>query len=111
MKVSELEGALLDYWVGRAAELPISMLGGMCIWQQNMKPFNPSINWAQGGVIIDRERIEFGRQADDMWGAWIGDLAFDEPGNPTATGPTHLIAAMRAYVASKFGEEVPGSAN
>jgi hypothetical protein len=100
MKVAELQGAMLDYWVARAEGVTgkIDMM------------YMPSTDWATGGPIIDREKIEFGRRVDDMWGAWIGDLAFDEQSDPTGTGPTHLIAAMRAFVASKLGEEVPDSA-
>lgn len=57
---------------------------------------HPSTDWAQGGPIIDREGIEFrasGTQASIVDGR-------------TYYGPTHLIAAMRCYVASKLGEEV-----
>jgi hypothetical protein len=139
MKVAELSGALLDYWVAKAGHpmlegLTIKSRGdhyvGLCAendvcciicdkgrlhrielcGKYGIGPhdeFSPSSNWAHGGPIIEREGIEFGRQADNMWGAWIEDLAFDEPMNPTATGPIHLIAAMRAYVASKFGDTVP----
>jgi hypothetical protein len=133
MKVADLEGEYLDLWVAKAEgyefsddslKIGLALLGehpaiifrshdgclGRSIDGGGDGPWVPSKNWAQGGPIIDREKIEFGRRADDMWGAWIGDLAFDEPSSPSGTGQTHLIAAMRAYVASTFGEEVPGSA-
>jgi hypothetical protein len=61
--------------------------------------FAPSTDWAQGGPIIERERIELRGDGDEGW------IAYDNL-NPTQKGPTPLIAAMRCYVASKLGEEV-----
>ena len=56
-------------------------------------------DWAQGGPIIEREKIEtYWHTALDMWAArHDGNLRY---------GPTPLIAAMRCYVASKLGDEV-----
>jgi hypothetical protein len=62
--------------------------------------YEPSTNWAQGGQIIERERITVEYSADpDTWCACI--MADQE-----VYGPTALIAAMRCYVASEMGEEV-----
>lgn len=79
----------------------------MCVpapsWVQ---PFEPSTNWAQGGPIIERERISI-RQ-------WVNVpiahayMPVDNAGwSSDASSP--LIAAMRCYVASKLGDivEVP----
>lgn len=72
-----------------------------------------STDWAHGGPLIEREQItvmhfEPGTTAGDEWEAYIGDVCprrLDiEPAD--GEGPTALIAAMRAYVASKLGEEV-----
>jgi hypothetical protein len=57
-----------------------------------------STNWAQGGPIIERERISITHQVG-RWAAQTDDDLF-------AYGPTPLIAAMRCYVASKLGDEV-----
>lgn len=59
-----------------------------------------STNWAQGGPIIEREKIQTG------W--WHTEWqAQNWQGNPnTQCGPTPLIAAMRCYVASKLGDDV-----
>lgn len=109
MKVSELEGALLDYWVGRAdgriklrtshretqaLHIPDGSGGG--VWVS----YSPSADWAQGGPIIDQERISVKQPADG------GAHAYFDGRNATVAGPTPLIAAMRAYVASKLGDEV-----
>ena len=65
-------------------------------------PYQPSKNWAQGGPIIEREKIK----VDPRKGNWEATI-WNEPQirNPSY-GPTHLIAAMRCYVASKLGDEV-----
>ena len=63
---------------------------------------NYSNDWAQGGPILDRERITI-RQCTDMP---IIHAYMPHDGAPWGAGPTPLIAAMRCYVASKLGREV-----
>jgi hypothetical protein len=115
VKVSELSGALLDYWVARAAGItnaneneikyPPKVYFGPLDGSKDMELFSPSTNWAHGGPIIERERIMLdGRsRAGNPINYWCARLA---PGR-LYFGETALVAAMRAYVASKFGEEVP----
>ena len=75
--------------------------------------YQPSANWFQSGPIIERGEIRISCADDKRWWAErrMGldgkqgfctsfDKAFVE------IGPTPLIAAMRAYVSSKFGEKV-----
>ena len=64
--------------------------------------YSPSINWALGGPIIERERITV-RQWTDMP---IIHAYMPHDGAPWGAGLTPLIAAMRCYVASKLGREV-----
>lgn len=68
-----------------------------------------STDWSLGGPIIARERIDV-TVAGDFWdGKIVGWRGTEEDGvafDTLASGPTPLIAAMRAYVASKFGETV-----
>jgi hypothetical protein len=118
MKVAELKGALLDAWVARAegydvVPAPTDPQGCWVDTGGTPFPFRPSTDWSQGGPIIEREGIA-PFKGHDCWGAevrgespdhWIDTTTYDAD----ATGPTPLIAAMRAYVASKFGEEVPDS--
>ena len=68
--------------------------------------FKPTINWAQGGPIIEQERLAPEPLLDSncvliKWSCrnWKGD-------GSDFYGPTMLIAAMRCCVASKLGEEV-----
>ena len=64
--------------------------------------YSPSINWSQGGPIIEREKINL--EWSRLWDGW---LAPDKRNAATSfLGPTPLIAAMRCYVASKLGDEV-----
>ena len=63
-----------------------------------MQSFKPSTNWAQGGPIIERERIRL-----DPRGVWV---AGHDSSNDEFSSPTPLVAAMRCFVASKLGEEV-----
>jgi hypothetical protein len=93
--VYELEGALLDDAVALALGVSLDLRGLY------------SRDWAQGGPIIERERIEICGKADGVgWYAGAGDAPFTEEREFEALGPTPLIAAMRAYVASKLGDEV-----
>ena len=64
--------------------------------------YSPSINWALGGPIIERERITI-RQWTDMP---IIHAYMPHDGAPWGAGPTPLIAAMRCYVAGRLGGEV-----
>lgn len=126
-KVSELEGALLDAAVAdlelcypwrehspEPCEREITDRGWMHL------PYHPSTEWAQGGPIIERERILLS-PLESVWHAchipsgyapitwkdeYTGEVLEGGGALVTARGPTPLIAAMRAYVASTFGDEV-----
>jgi hypothetical protein len=122
MNVYELTGATLDYWAAKATGREIAwrstgmvvrfLEGGPTDWRL----FSPSTDWAQGGPIIERERIlicacirrEYG------WTAFPGtptdEEYAEEEGKGWSNGPTPLIAAMRCFVASKYGETVPEAA-
>jgi hypothetical protein len=69
--------------------------------------YQPSRDWAHGGPIIEREGIQLwpdtaDDQKDAVPGVWFA-AAWQKAEHQ---GATPLEAAMRAYVASKFGEEV-----
>jgi hypothetical protein len=110
-KVAELEGALLDAVVAMA-------LGDGYGWNEHhafttykngsqKDAFSPSSRWDDGGPIIERERIEVSAvDRDQVYGPTTWNGFADGVGGFMASGPTPLIAAMRAYVASKFGDEV-----
>ena len=100
MKTSELTDTALDRAVGMALQLPASY------WSEG-KCAAFSTDWAFGGPIIEREKIELkylGYDNPPYWGALKFSPSKYE--RKAATGPTPLIAAMRCYVASKLGDEV-----
>lgn len=106
MKVSELEGAELDYWVavaeGKNATLKELLFNNFdCSECGAGLGFTPSTDWLNGGPIIERERIWL---SDDNQ-EWIASCR-PHIDDAIHSGPTPLIAAMRAYVASKFGDTV-----
>ena len=102
MKTSELTGPALDWAVAKCEEYP------MGIWydedslpmvrDDEVPEWKPSTDWAQGGLIIERERINLEPFTDINGEQWSADGAWDSP--------TPLIAAMRCFVASKLGDEV-----
>lgn len=125
IKVSELEGEKLDYWTAKAGEVwktahemfptwtmdprfkGVEIVDGKCVlipnnpFRQDPKIYSPSSDWSQGGPIIEREEITISPVDRGLWGAEIelSRVIYEQ-------GPTPLIAAMRCFVYSKFGEEV-----
>lgn len=112
-KVSELKGAELDYWVARAigVEAKLRTYQGRtdCIGPDYI--FAPSYRWDHGGPIIDELKITvvFHEHLSKTTVPWSAGVSTGDPrlGADRSCGPTPLIAAMRAVVAEKFGEEVP----
>ena len=102
LKANELTGAALDWAVAKCIYEPDDVVicdGRVFAYDDATNGFNPSTNWAQGGPIIERERIELRGDGDEGW------IAYDNL-NPAQKGTTPLIAAMRCYVASKMGDEI-----
>ena len=64
--------------------------------------YSPTTDWAQGGPILDRERITI-RQWTNMPSI---HAYMPHDGAPWGAGPTPLIAAMRCLITSKLGREV-----
>jgi hypothetical protein len=118
MNVDELTGADLNEAVAKClgVEITYDRENG---WWETSDPryaepndphvWSPSTDWAQGGPIIERERMgvwnceavvdaDGNVERDKCW------YAEDKDGDHVQTGPTPLIAAMRCYVASKQGE-------
>jgi len=116
IKTSELTGAALDWAVATAEGLTVetrrhSSYPMLLIFDRGGE-YGPSYNWAQGGPIIEREKLCVGHrhQADPEY-CPINDPATNcwartTAGGYLSHGPTPLIAAMRCYVASKLGNEV-----
>lgn len=111
-KTSELTGDALDWAVAKALEMHVwPTRGGWFTFDSDayseyrndynddkLQSFRPSTNWAQGGWIIERERIS----VLTCCGEWQADI--DE--GVRYYGKTPLVAAMRCYVTSKLSDEV-----
>lgn len=114
MKTSKLSGAHLDYWVAKAAG---DHWGSSEGFRADLQQAPYSTEWTYGGPIIERERIQlwpdycYPGGATDQWralrqGPWSDEQDRMNDTQPLGEGRTPLIAAMRAYVASKLGEVV-----
>lgn len=102
IKTSELTGAALD-WVVSTLESKYSMSLDTDIdgtKRVNVGGMYPewSTDWAQGGPIIEREHIELLWSGQDWTAVTRADKEF--------FGFTPLIAAMRCFVSSRYGDEV-----
>ena len=115
MKTSEMTDAALDWAVAKCEgyiDDPESWMYQAKSTDLKRTTYHPSINWAQGGPIIEREKID--RIATNVSGGFtaskkIVELLDDDNFNVRwvhGSGPTPLIAAMRCYVASKLGDEI-----
>lgn len=103
MKASELEGSALEYWMLRAMEN--KDFEGITFDEFVEGWFWPILGWSEVGPIIERQHIELRR--DGLAWAAIARPDMRDPLACRMTGATALVAAMRCYVASKFGEELP----
>lgn len=125
-KVSELEGALLDAAVAKAlGHRDLQLKNGEWRSRTDDGELSPiaafSDDWAVAGPILENEEISVYHQCD-WWVAGYrihaenGRYYSEETGSDSATiefyGATGastdspLVAVFRAFVASKFGEEV-----
>jgi hypothetical protein len=109
IKTSELTGAALDWAVCEATGMfkaYTQFRSGKNFLKvygvARNKHLHPSTDWAQGGPIIERERVS----TQTTESHWDADMTTPEGKFIQAEGPTPLIAAMRCYVASKLGDTV-----
>ena len=97
MKTNELTGAALDWAVAKCEDKE-GLFGG-----HEVGRLHYSTDWAQGGLIIEREAIQLTPdEYTQTWSAYTTNEG--EPFEAVASTP--LIASMRCYVASKLGDEV-----
>ena len=98
ISTSELIGPALDWAVakceGETEAVQFSPLAS------SKHYFAPSRKWSQGGPLIEREKIDLDFYAKDCEASIRGEKF------TVITGPTPLIAAMRAYVTINLGDEV-----
>jgi hypothetical protein len=66
--------------------------------------YTPSTDWALAGPIIEREKLCITASVEGDWTAFCVSDEMDMQW--ICRGPTPLVAAMRCYVASKFGDDL-----
>lgn len=109
IKTSELIGAKLDLAVAKAAEIPTGVMSGI-LYRKDLPGdtygpgpiFKPSTDWSHGGPLLDHFSVEITGVADGSIAANVGSVGVIKYQH----GDTILIAAMRAIVAAKLGEEI-----
>ena len=110
IKVSEAKDETLNYLVAKAMGVKVypSKSGrwmtadyGEFNHRHGAPWFCPSESWAQGGPIIEREKMT----VESLDTGWLA-TRIEHPAFSEEQGPTPLVAAMRCYVASKLGDEV-----
>jgi len=120
--VAKAEGLSLEFDpMGFRHDAPGSILAGW--WVDDMivghhktnpnqhKGYSPSTDFAQGGPIIEREKIDLFTEKGTLE-SWCASAARHQNGQRLvgwrlhAYGPTPLIAAMRCYVVSKLGGRI-----
>lgn len=110
IKVSEATNHQLNWLVAQCQEVKIFDFAdrhkakrGYVLYATSIESvdweYSPTTYWSQGGPIIYREKVTTSDDGQDGWAAGYR-------GTLTYFGPTPLVAAMRAYVTSKLGDEV-----
>lgn len=111
VKTSELSGAALDWAVAKCEE-PI---GGYKAWVQDdldkgiLHGMSYSSNWSFGGPIIESGCIGIDTNpcgSAESHFAWKAIIDVPDCDVVEMHGDKPLVAAMRCYVASKFGDEM-----
>lgn len=112
IKVRGLEGSQLDYWAAIADGVEVEIRSdGMCCLKKVCALYQPSTNWWIGGPIIEREHINV-EAVYRVNGGWEWCAMIRHPRIRNRLQPelffanTLLIAAMRAFVDAKIGDEV-----
>jgi len=114
IKTQDLSGVALDWAVAKAEGLDFEpyfaryrkcweMHVVRCGYNPERKVyvFEPSADWGQGGRLIEKYRIGFGIYESSLLAVTgHNDFAGSEHGE------THLIAACRAIVAARLGDDV-----
>lgn len=105
MKVSELIGYDLDYWVGKAEGLELFNFNGEKGWRivgDSNYHYAPSTDWGRAGLIIEREKIQLANH-DGLWVAYISN----DQSIYASHGLTALECICRCYISAKYGETTP----
>ena len=119
IKTADLTGPALDWAVAKCESVEVEYINdGITRCLLRVSPFTgmyrPSVDWAQGGPLLERENIGLEKHRLDgpyQWAAcdWHpvvvqGHTCLER--SKYAYGPTQLIAAIRCVVASQLSDAV-----
>jgi len=110
MKVSELEGKDLDYWVAKAQEwtkhcdwwIDTSDIKKESLEKYPVSKYTPSTNGGQCFELMQLDSFRWVEKLRGEYNAMFNQLDKDVV---VTSGPTLNIAICRAFVASVYGEE------
>lgn len=116
IKTSELSGVALDWAVAQVAGVEVEMRydreltkvhdrHGIRLIESIRSIYSPSTYWSQGGPLIERFKVDIITERDCLVSAYANDDKY-QPLTEDMYGSDHLIAACRAIVSSKLGDEV-----
>jgi hypothetical protein len=111
VKTLDLIGPTLDWAVAKCEGVDVEYVNDgitKCLLHRPGGRYAPATDWAQGGSIIESQRIYVKPNSGNK--EWRSYVLIDWEGIAWSHfGPTPLIAAMRCYVASQMGDvvEVP----
>ena len=106
VQVKDATGSVLDWMVAKAAGFPDEEINTKLGFPYLIfGRFNPSVNWTQGGPIIEQEKIELIPPTNESDLEWVAVwYKGEDAGMQGGTSP--LIAAMRCFCCSKLGDIV-----
>lgn len=111
VSVAALTGRALDYWVARARGFPVQMVDGepKIMGERPVAPY--STDWASAGPLIWEYKIHLthlrvGQEIDGVRLTADACLARCDGQLQSFLGTMATEAAMRAFVATKFGPQI-----
>lgn len=114
IKTCELTGPALDWAVAKCEDESVRVAGGrvrfaLSQFTNDYDLYAPSTDWAQAGPLLQAEMMEHGMSLSSIdhdrgkFAAYYWSDDFDEL---EGIGTTPLIAAMRALVQRRLGDEI-----
>lgn len=116
VKTADLVGEALGWAVGKAEGLNLELVPpqygnswrvfaryrGQAI--EHIKRYNPWEDWALGGPLIEKYKLDLGAPMEMKLGPWNANTEWGHPSGQK--GGTALVASCRAVVAAKLGDTV-----
>lgn len=129
MEVDKLTGAQLDYWIAKAEGRKLELRNGEWFvenddrdWMFELEFYTPHKDWSSAGPIMERENIQLspptspvhrcggpnaGNGQSGVWSACTWHRGVNGRRAIAHDEKSAIVAAMRCFVRSKFGETVP----